>query len=311
MKLKIMKPCLLGDNVSIGLTEIGVDDIHVENYAILSIDGSTTNSGLAILREYDGAMMYTISASRDASNETPVQYKVRLKRAVKELLSKNKLITQVYYEEPVVANISSVANLFMLRTFIEEMIVENEPDFDYIKHVEVNNMRWKKEFLAPEKVPQGTENQKKAVREKLETFIPALKQVTQDEIDAIAMGWAAASRIKNSGSGEELQSKKKARPFKYNIRFIGADTDDCMLNELWDVYSGPKKLMENGINFSEINAKQNFEKHIFEKMGNDDKLLIIKFSSKHHGNIVLQHRVGNLSAHYDYMYALVWRTNRK
>ena len=43
----------------------------------------------------------------------------------------------------------------------------------------------------------------------------------------------------------------------------------------------------------------------------DDKILIIKFSSKHHGNIVLEHRIGQLAAQYEYIYAIVWRVTRK
>ena len=289
-----------------------LEDINVQQYAILSIDGSTSNSGLAILRESDGALMYSMCATRDDSGETPVHYKIRLKRQVADILRRNKYIQQVYYEEPVVANITSVANLFMLRTFIEEMIIESEPEFDYIKHYEISNMRWKKLFLAPDKVPTGTENQKKAVRNKVELSLPFLNKVTQDEIDAICMGYVTCVHLINGGEAEELESKKKVRPFKYNVNFIGADKDDDMLTEFYDVYNGPEKLLENGISFTEIKGKTDFEKHIYQTMGHDDdKILIIKFSSKHHGNIVLQHKIGQLAAQYDYIYAIVWRVTRK
>ena len=311
MKLTIRQPRQLPNGETV-MADIKLEDIRVDNYSILSIDGSTSNSGLAILREYDGALLYSIKATRDSSGETPVHYKIRLKRAVMDILRRNKYITQVYYEEPVIHNINSVSALFMLRTFIEEMIIENEPEFDYIKHYEIGNMRWKKEFLAPSKVPQGTDNQKKAVREKLEGYLPLLRVVSQDEIDAICMGWVATQYLKDDkGGGEALKSKKKARPFKYNIEFIGADEDDNMLVELWDIYNGPKHLLENGISFSEINRKTDFDKHVCEEMGDDDKLLIIKFSSKHHGNLILKHKVGHLSAQYKYLYALVWRVTRK
>ena len=256
--------------------------------------------------------MYSMCATRDSSGETPVHYKIRLKRAVMDILRRNKYIQQIYYEEPVIHNITAVANLFMLRSFIEEMIIENEPEFDYLKHYEVSNMRWKKEFLAPDKIPSGSENQKKAVRAKMEGYLPFLNKVTQDEIDAIGLGFTACKYLMNNQSGDELQSKKKVRPFKYNVTFIGAEKDDDMLTELYDVYKGPAKLLENGISFTEIDGKTNFEKHIYNTMGSDDdKLLIIKFSSKHHGNIVLQHRIGNLAAQYSYLYALVWRVTRK
>jgi hypothetical protein len=312
MQFKVKKPFRL-DNGQISLGEIDIKDIKVSEYCIMSIDGSTTNSGIAILREHDGALLYTISAKRENDGETPVHYKIRLKRAVKEILENNKMIYQVYYEEPVVANISAVKNLFMLRAFIEEMIIENEPTFDYLKYYEVSNMRWKKEFLAPDKVPQGTEKQKEAVRKKLESYLPFLNTVSQDEIDAICLGFVATQLLKkNIDAGEELQSKKKARTFKYETRFIGADGDDAALEELADIYDGPKVLLEDkAIGFSELGNRESFEKHILNAMGDDDKLLIIKFSSKYHGEVILKHRIGMLSEQFDFIYAIVWRTTRK
>lgn len=311
MKFTVRRPQQIQGG-GIIMMECALEDINVQQYAILSIDGSTSNSGLAILRESDGALMYSMCATRDASGETPVHYKIRLKRQVADILRRNKYIQQVYYEEPVIANITAVANLFMLRTFIEEMIIENEPEFDYIKHYEISNMKWKRLFLAPDKVPSGTENQKKAVRAKVEQGLPFLNKVTQDEIDAICMGYVACTTLKEGGSGEDLQSKKKVRPFKYNSVFIGADTDDNMLTEFYDIYNGPKKLLENGISFTEIDGKTKFDQHIYNTMGpDDDKVLIIKFSSKHHGNVVLEYRIGNLAAQYDYIYAVVWRVTRK
>lgn len=310
MKFTVRQPQVLSNN-GIIMKDITLEDINVQQYAILAIDGSTSNSGLAIMRESDGALLYSMCATRDSSGETPVHYKIRLKRQVADILRHNKYIKEVYYEEPVISNITAVANLFMLRTFLEEMIIENEPEFDYIQHYEISNMRWKKEFLAPEKIPSGTENQKKAVRAKIEKGLPFLNKVTQDEIDAICMGFVACVNKIKGNDGKELQSKKKARPFKYNIEFIGSDTDDGMLTELYDIYKGPEKLLENGISFTEIDGRKNFEKHIYDTMSDEDKLLIIKFNTKYHGDIILKHKVGNLAAQYDNLYALVWRVTRK
>ena len=143
----------------------------VQSHSILSIDGSTSKTGVGILRESDGALCYSLCFEREKDDgETPVQYKVRLKRAIKSIMEKNTLITKIFYEEPFVGHITSVANLMMLRTFVEEMIFENEPQFDYVKHKEINNLRWKKLFLAPTKVPSGTDNQKAAIKEKLLSF---------------------------------------------------------------------------------------------------------------------------------------------
>lgn len=311
MKLKIKQ--VVQVNNTFELKDIKLEDIKIDNYAILSIDGSTSNSGLAIVRECDGALLYTMCATRETKgvDETPVRYKIKLKRAVTDILLRNKYINQIYYEEPVVAHISAISNLFALRTFVEEMIIENEPDFNYVKHYEISNMKWKKDFLAPDKVPSGSENQKAAVKNKVVQYLPFLKSVSQDEIDAIAMGFTVASFIKKGNDGAELQSKKKAHAFKYNITFIGADEDDDMMNEFYEIYNGPEAILENGIALREINGKTKFDQFIYDTMGQDDKLLIIKFSSKHHGNIILKHRIGNLAAQYDYLYALVWRVTRK
>lgn len=311
MKFIVRAPQQL-QNGGMIMTPCQIEDIRVTNYAILSIDGSTSNTGLSILRENDGALMYSMCAEREKTNETPVHYKIRLKRQVADILRRNKYITQVIYEEPIIAHITAIKNLFLLRTFVEELVIENEPEFNYIKHYEIPNMRWKKIFLAPDKIPSGTDNQKKAVRTKLEASLPFLNKVTQDEIDSICMGFTFCVTLKNGGTAEDLESKKKVRPFQYNISFIGADKDDDMLTEFYDIYDGPEKLLQNGINLSEISGKTNFEKHIYQSMGpEDDKVLIIKFSSKHHGNIVLQHRIGQLAAQYAYIYAIVWRKTRK
>ena len=314
MKFTSRQPQQLQDsNGGIIMSEIPFENIRVNNYCILAIDGSTSNSGLAIMREYDGALLYSMCATRDSSGETPVHYKIRLKQKVTELLRRNRFITQVIYEEPVISNITAVANLFALRTFVEELVIENEPEFNYLKHYEVSNMRWKKLFLAPDKIPQGTANQKKAVRDRLEAGLPFLNKVTQDEIDAIAMGYVICKDIQadNEEGGERLKSKKKAHAFKYNVLFVGAENDDDMLIEFADIYNGPTSILENGVSISEIDGKTKFDNYIYEKMGEDDKVLIIKFSSKHHGNVILQHRIGNLAARYPYIYGIVWRTSRK
>lgn len=311
MKFKVRRPQQISGG-GIIMSECTLEDINVQQYAILSIDGSTSNSGLAIMRESDGALMYSMCATRDSKGETPVHYKIRLKRQVADILRRNRFIQQIYYEEPVIHNVTAIPNLFMLRTFIEELIIENEPEFDYLKHYEVSNMRWKKLFLAPDKMPSGTDNQKKAVREKLEASLPFLNKITQDEVDAICMGYVSCVNLRNGHDGHDLESKKKVRPFKYNVRFIGADYDDDMFTEFADVYDGPKKLLDNSISFTEIDGKTNFDKHVYNTMGpDDDKILIIKFSSNKHGNLILEHRIGNLAAQYDYLYAIVWRCTRK
>lgn len=310
MKLTVQQPVALYGGGCI-LQEIDVDQVKVDCYAILSIDGSTSNSGLALLRESDGALLYTMAAKRDASGESPVHYKIRLKRAVRDLLRANPKIHKVMYEEPCIGYAGAVSNLFMLRTFIEELIIEEEPEFDHIKHFEINNKRWKKLFLAPDKCPTGSELEKKAVRNKVEMYLPFLSKVTQDEIDAIAMGFATCKFMIDGQTAEELESKKRISKFQYNIKFLACENDDNMWVEFFDVYKGPEALLQNGMHLTEIDSKTNFDKHVFKTMGIDDKVLIVKFSSKHHANLVLQHKIGHLAAQFPYIYAIVWRKTRK
>lgn len=293
------------------LKEIEQEEVLFLDESVMGIDGSTTNTGISIIRKADGALLYSFSLQREKSSETPVQYKVRLKKFVDDILGRNKNIGSVFYEEPFVGeHATSVGNLMMLRTFVEELVLENEPKYDYLKREEINNMKWKKIFLAPTKCPQGTEAQKKAVRNKLIGYMPFLDCITQDEVDAICLGMSAVYKIRQ-GLEDELKSKKAVKPFQYEIRFIGADDTDDMLQELHDIYNGPDVVMQNGILLKDIGSRANFEKKIYELMGQEDKLLILKYKSGKYGNLTLQYNIGHLVANYEYIYALVWRKNRK
>lgn len=310
MKTRIVQP----DRDSSGnivLVQKPIENVKVSDVCIMSIDGSTTNTGVAILRQSDGALFFSCSFSREKDKgETPVQYKVRIKREISKILLNNTNIETIYYEEPFIGYASAASNLMMLRSFIEEIVVENEPILNYIKHSEINNKKWKKLFLFPDKCPVGTDLEKEAVRKKLESYMPFLKSVTQDEIDAIAMGFIATVKLRN-GTENELESKKKARAFQYNIQFIGADCDDDMLLEFGDVYDGPGYLLENGVSLTTCKGTSDFNKHVYNEMGNSDKVLVIKFDSNKHGNIILQYRIGHLASTYKYIYAIVWRKTRK
>jgi hypothetical protein len=309
MKTIIRKPdvTLAGEMV---LRNIPIDDLTVTDMAVMAIDGSTTNTGVGILRKSDGALFFSCSFARE-DGESPVRYKINLKRAIDKILTQNRLIDQVYYEEPFIGYASSVANLMMLRVFIEELIIEREPFYDYLKHSEINNKKWKKLFLAPDKCPTGTELEKAAVRKKLEGFMPFLREVTQDEIDAISMGFIATVKI-SKGEEEDLESKKKIHPFQYNMKFFGADDDQYLLEaNFTDIYDGPKSLLESGVSFTTIKGPTNFDKHVYNTMGQEDKILIVKFPSNTHGDLILKYKLGYMAASYDYIYAIIWRKVRK
>ena len=291
------------------LRAIKAEDITVSEKAIMGIDGATSTTGIAILRKSDGALYYCMALTRE-KDETPVQYKVRLKKFVYGILIRNPLIENVFYEEPFIGFAEAAKSLLMLRVFIEELVVEYDPIFNYLKHIEINNMKWKRLFLAPTTCPPGTELQKEAVRNKLLMFLPFLVEVTQDEIDATAMTYSALVEM-HKGSPESLESKKKVSPFKYEMTFIGAEADEDMIEEFMELYTGPKKILENGIVLTDIKGTTNFEKAIYETMGHEDKVLILKFSSNKHGNLILQYRIGHLASSFPFLYAIIWRKNRK
>lgn len=296
-----------------GLQQVNVDDIQLNCKCVLSIDGSTDTTGIGLLRESDGALIACASfhRERETKGENPVQYKVRLKREIYKLLHNNpNFLRDVYYEEPFIGYVQATKNLLMLRTFVEELKFEYEDEFSDLKVTEINNQRWKRLFLAPEKCPPGTELQKKYVRAKLVQALPFLATVTQDEIDAISMGITACTAMRH-GEEDRLKSKKKTTPFKYNVQFIGSDDDEAVFQSLTEICEAPKDVMDNGIVFRELNGRGSFDNRVYEVMGSEDKLLILKFNSSKYGNIILEYRIGNLAESYQYLYALVWRKTRK
>jgi len=296
------------------LIQIGLTDIQLTKKCIMALDGSTTRTGCAILEEDTGNIVALIAFERDKKgDESKVRYKVQLKRALYDILIRNKFIDKIFYEEPFVQYIDSAEALLMLRTSVEELIIENEPELDYINYIEVPNKKWKKLFLEPDPVPNGTDLEKAAVREKMIKYIPLMAKVSQDEIDAAALGFVSVKKVQN-GTEYELKSKKKITPFQYNIAFIGAESDDDMLQELADnikEFKIPQKVLNNGIKIKQIDGNGKFDNKVYDLMEDDDLLLVLRFSSRHHGNIILKHRVGYLAAQYDNMYALVWRKSRK
>ena len=292
------------------LAELSIDSIKVQDNCIMSIDGSTTNTGISIMRVSDSAVMYSISAKRDKEDETAVYYKIRLKKLVEKILNNNlKFITSVFYEEPIIQHVTAISNLMMLRTSVEEVLIEN--DWRNIDYAEVPNMTWKRWFLQPDKVPNGTQAQKKAVFDRLVAYLPILNPITQDECDAICMGTYVIATLKKNGMDvSSVQANKKVKPFDFEVRFLGGDTDDC-LGDLFELYNGPQRLLENGLNMTELGRREKFEQCVYNAIGSEDKVAIVKFESQRHGNVVLQYKIGALAAQYEFIYAIVWRKHRK
>lgn len=293
----------LGDNIT---------GLRFDCPTILAIDGSTTCTGVAFIRKADGAYMASVAFKRDkVAGETPVEYKVAFKRALKIILDNNReSIADVVYEEPFIEFASAAKNLLMLRTSVEELIAENKPNMNYIKYAEVANGKWKRIFLAPGKVPSGTEAQKEAVRTKLIAAIPVLAGITQDECDAIGIGFVAASEMR-AGREDSLKSRKKIRPFAYEVEFYGADDDDEALEQISMMCKAPKELMASQVGFSIVEKYTQFDQLVCETIGETDTLQIIRIPTKKCGNLSLKYQLAYITGTNIYLYAVVWRKTRK
>lgn len=297
---------------------INKNQLLVLERAIMAIDGSTSNSGVAIIG-LDGKIRYSISLERETKeNETAIQYKVQFKRFLDEILERSRAIEQVYYEEPFLGYVESSKILMSLRTSVEELIAERAPLYDYLEFREVSNQKWKKQFIAPIPVPASTKAQKAIVARKLfETYINLQNcDLTEDECDALGLGLVVLNHSGNN-TEDSLKSKKKARAFQYNVKFIGALDDDEMLQELGEVidtYRIPQKLIDNFMEDPDIIDLPNrgtFDNHVYENMGNDDKLLILSFNSDRYSNIVLKYKIAYMTVDRPKIYAIIWRKTRK
>ena len=287
--------------------------LSLDKDLIIGIDGSTTNTGVSLLDYNTGFIVGTLSLSRD-NDESTVRYKVNFKKLLFELMS-NLSIKIMFYEQPFIntnyTNADTVKALYMLRTSFEEIKVENEPRFDNITYIETPNTKWKS-ILLNGKVPKGTDLQKKAVRDFILSKLPILEPLTEDEFDSIGIGFAGLVSLRTN-SLDDMGVKKKSKPFKYNIKFIGADNDDEFIEDFIDSkdeFDIPQSLLDkNDLGITTIGGKGIFNNYVYEEMGDKDSIIILKFSSKHHSNIVLEHRIASVAMR-KYIYAIIWRKSR-
>lgn len=307
------------------LRDIGEAIPKFYNNITVAIDGSSTCTGISYIDSSTASILGTTAVWRDTdkkgkATEDFVEYKVKLKRLLKQLFDNNlSLVKNIDYEEPFIGYTEASKVLMSIRTSVRELIVENEPAYDYSKYTEINNQKWKRLFLAPNKVPDGTEAQKKAVRDKMIAAIPQFKDLTQDEIDASGMGYVATKFRNEFGGDAGLQTKKAVRPFKYNIRFIGVDdegqaAEDIMLQELVDAveeWKVPKKVIENGAKIVDLNGHGLFDKHVYNNMGDEDKLLILGYKSDKYVNKIIEANMGWMVSNFQTLYAVIWRISRK
>jgi len=82
----------------IDLVDVPIDSLTIYEPCALAIDGSTKVTGVGFIGLTNGAIFGTAYFER--KDETPVEYKVRLKQKIYEILQRSRCITDVYYEEP-------------------------------------------------------------------------------------------------------------------------------------------------------------------------------------------------------------------
>ena len=277
----------------------------------LGMDCSSTCTGLCVTT-VNGKILYTIAFIRDKGDDF-IRYKVKLKSFLVELFRRNPNLIYIFYEEPFMGFAESSKVLIALHTLVKEIQYENTPEFDYIEFREVSNQRWKKLFLFPTAVPSGTDAQKAYVRAKLELQFPYFKELTQDEVDASAMALVCTLKLL-SGNVDEVVSHKKLRPFKFKIQFIASDTDQDMLRQFANKeksYKIPKALQKEFYPIIELSGRGDFKTKVCEAIGEEDRLVIVKYKSDKYGNITLEYEIGKLAASAKNLYAIVWRVQRK
>lgn len=305
------------------MQERKLEQMVVLNNSLISIDGSTSNTGLALIDGFTGNLIGTASFKR--GEENAVRYKVELKREVESLIRQNGgRIQNSFYEEPYIGYAGAVANMFMLRTFLEEIKIENEPEFDYMGITEISNKKWKKYFIGKTtdwmsrfagcfaSCKSESDREKVAIKLTLLGYMPFLDCLTQDEMDAAAMGMVARKML-SSGEEKQLKSRGKKSQFAYNITFFGCSDDDVVLQDIvnnYKKYRIPLAVMQNGIMVRHIGGNGIFENKIWDLMFDEDKLLVMRWQSSKHGDIILKYKLGMLAAENEYLYAAVWRKNR-
>lgn len=291
-----------------------IDDIHIANNCIVSVDASTDNTGYAIIDLLSGELICTMQLKKE--DENLAQYGKKSQLILGKLFEQCPNIRYIVYEEPFIQWVQSATVLIGLRAFYYSFIEDQKSKGRQVEMIEIANTKWKREFLYPSKLPQLSAEHKGAIANKFKELYPGI-EVTQDEMDAAGLGLSFVKRYMESGLDgvkEQLESKTKAHPFKYNVEFIGAETlDDCLsdLEISLSDFKIPQRVIDNGIRIESIGSRGKFDNYVYKAMGDGDNLLIIEFKSTAHANIVLEHRLGYLAESYSHLYAIIWRKSRK
>ena len=295
----------VGDN-SLTLCN-SINDITLEKGAfIMSIDASSSITGISIINLVSEKPVYTIALKAE-DKESYVTYKVRFKAFLLELLKSNRSIDFVAYEEPFFQFVEAAEVLFALRTSVPELIVEQAPLLDYIEYSEENNKTWKKLFLCVDALPNDSKMEKKLVSDKIIQMFPQFEKLTQDEKDAAAIGIIKARELKGKVI---VKRKQKSHRFDFEAEFIGTKDVNVAWQGFLESSRIPEILKSREALLYKHKRNDNFEECVYEKMGSDDRIVIVELETKISGNIILKYRLGSIND-CEKIYGAIWRKNRK
>lgn len=317
MKVKVIE---IGKH---SLLECGLNNIKLEaGYKyIMGIDGATKHTGVTLYNTTKREYSYTMALDNDINgmhlNENVrrfVRYKMELKAILANLLVNNRQIAYVEYEEPVLSQPVAVPALFSLASTVEEIIVENEEVLKDLHFEIVGNKTWKKILLGDDMPSRSSsEEEKAAVRAYYCKLDKRFEKLSADMMDS--MGLARAKDMELHGECKNIESKKKASPFKYIPLFIG--TDDDSFEEAIGVYNTcgkliPNKVRDNGYKMVTMDKAADFDQLVYDSMDGNDIALIVRTesSARGMGKIILRHGLVK-EKEYKYIYAIVMRAKRK
>lgn len=281
-----------------------IQEIEVIDSVVMGVDCSTTCTGVTIYSVAKKEPIYTFACKR-SDNELAVRYKVYLKSFMTALILQIKSkLSDIYYEEPFVGQyVESSMTLISMRTFIPEILIENEDKLNrVIEFHEVNNKSWKRDLLDG-KVPSSTELEKKAIADKINKLYSCYKELTQDEHDSLGIAMYGIHTLQGSA---ELKVKYN-KGYALSGQFIGADSDTVAYNELEYVLDDiPKRLKDAEIKLVNVGKKQDVEDEVYKALHQKDIIILAKFVPQEHGRMLLKYQLGELT-NSDFIYWYVWR----
>jgi len=264
---------------------------------VLGLDGSSSRSGVCVM-SIGGRLGYVCAVVRE--KETPVEYKVILKKFLADVIRQYN-IKHTAYEEPFIGYAADAQVLYMLASSLEEIVAETDLEFSVTS---VNNKRWKRQFLGT-KLEGGSLIQKQKVRDKTIALVPALSVLEQnkkdyDESDAFGLTYYLAKCVRD-GVMESMKSQKKPPKFGYNLILAGGTLTS---EEALKLIDRPRK---DGVIVESIKNKRKFDLAVYSLMQGKDAVLVLYFNSGQFGDIILKHDAGELAAKYDKLTAIVAR----